>query len=215
MIGLTEYINNLKAKNEQLKKDVSTWKYQAQMHADAYSDIKGDLEADIKKLKDENIRLKGIKDVREERDSLKAQLSELQPYERGAIGWGGNKAEYSKEKYKYVAHIEGVGHILIDKHNRPILKSHFTTENPHKKGTVCYGAWCWKKGEFIENDRFEEIVGEADKVILNHHYKDKKGSCIIVCNGNKDVLMFQIEVGTDDQAKFDDPNNKEWIDLRK
>ena len=153
-----------------------------------------------------------------------AKLKELQPFERGVEGWGYLKAcGWVEGKFLYHQRFKG-SHYAVDKYdpqrdnstNPPTRRfDDFTTENPHKKKTVCHGAWSWTEGCFVENDSFEEKASNADKVILNHHYKDKKGSCILVCNGNEDVFMFQVEIGTDLQAKFDDPNNHKYKDLTK
>lgn len=89
----------------------------------------------INKLQKENEKLKKYKDMYIEQDGraeeLQSKLEELQPFERGADGWGLENDRIVHCKF-YIAH-ENKGYSVVHKFGFGfIIVKDFTTEKPHK-----------------------------------------------------------------------------------
>lgn len=150
-------------------------------------------------LQEENDRLKAeLKETYTQLTSAEHKIAELQPFERGAEGWAMNQLG-ELEKCKYIA--RSGKHDIVETHNRIcVVRSDFTTENPHKNETV------WRentdKASFVNHqDDYVLYVLDTNRKIIHAHMADSVWK------------IHYRELGDDLKVKFDDPENKKYISL--
>ena len=140
-------------------------------------------------------------------EKLQAQLKELQPFERGAEGWGYIGHNWSKEKYIYIGRHEYKGHAVDSDRFGLKYVSDFTTENPHKKDTVFYKPEGWG---------YDGILKDAKHVVLSKYRGARyQGFEFFVFLEDRYTIMPVTQIGDDLQAKFNDKENLKYIDLGK
>ena len=134
---------------------------------------------------------------------LKTQIKELQPFDRGAEGWGYIGHNWSKEKYIYIGRHGYKGHAVDSDRFGLKYVSDFTTENPHKKETV------WESDIHSNNwDKWSKkgaIFIRRRNTIIVHS----------ICTRDNTAYFRFTQIGDDLQSKFDDETNLKYIDLGK
>jgi hypothetical protein len=146
---------------------------------------------------------------KERADGLEAQLKKIQPFDQYAEGWYSEGKAWALNKAFYITKYNHE-HILIV-NGRIFWSNDFTTENPHKKETVFLDGHQNNGNE----TKFKEYLENCDIAILTYYGANKIQKQIHFHVGDKTYTLRFKQIGTDHQAKFDDPNCKDWIDLTK
>ena len=173
---------------------------------EAEKELRIDAEETAKEAGDNNVLLRTANtELGIALEKKEAKLKELQPFERGGEGWvifEGCEG-WSAKKYEYIG-ILGKYHFVYSLSLGCKRVVDFTTDNPHKKETVFYS------GNDIEE--FNNSLLKAYLVVL-YMYHDGRLRITIYMNDNDQYHEWPTQIGTDLQAKFDDPNNDKYKSL--